>query len=113
MFVAVYNRRGYYYYFYTYLGVPIRWLEQYRIGRIMISASLLPIYYLVHLVKSKGTRTWSGAKNFFYDYIITPRASFHTREEIVSWGNEHYLTLLSYFPGPGNVHTFVLRKKSL
>ena len=59
-------------------GVPIRWLENRPWGRRLVHATLLPVYYLVHLVKSRGKRTWRGARHFFYDYIITPRASFHT-----------------------------------
>jgi hypothetical protein len=65
----------------------------------------------VHLLKSRGQRTWRGARNFFYDYIITPRATFHTREEIVQWGEESGLELLEYDPRVGNVHAFFFRKR--
>ena len=64
LYLGVYNRQGYYYYLYTYLGVPIRWLEKRPWGRLLIHAALLPIYYLVHLVKSGGKRTWRGARHF-------------------------------------------------
>lgn len=111
IYLGVYNRRRYYYYIYTYLGPPVRWLEKGLLGRLLIYATLIPLYYVVHLVKSRGTRTWRGARNFFYDYIITPRASFHTREEVEIWGAEEGLDLLTYDPGLGNVHVFVLRKR--
>jgi hypothetical protein len=41
-------------------------------AQVLVDSTLPPIYYLVHLVKSRGRRTWHGAKSFFYDYIITP-----------------------------------------
>jgi ubiquinone/menaquinone biosynthesis C-methylase UbiE len=110
MYVGVYRRRRYYYYVYTYLGRPIRWLEQRAWGKAMIHATLLPVYYAVHLVKSRGKRTWYGSKNFFYDYFITPQATFHTREEIVEWGRNNRLELLEYYENVGNVHAFLFRK---
>ena len=107
LYLGVYRRHGYYYYFYTYLGIPIRWLERRRWGRWLIHATLLPVYYLVHLVKSRGRRTWQGARHFFYDYIITPRATFHTRVEIEGWGNGADLQLIDYVPVVGNTHVFM------
>jgi len=111
LFCAVYQRNRYYYYLYTYLGKPIRWLESNSIGKALIYSTLLPIYYLVHLVKSRGKRSWVGAQNFFYDYIITPQATFHTYEQIVEWGKAENLKILDYDnKRSGNVHSFVFQK---
>jgi len=110
MYLGVYKRNRYYYYLYTYVGRPVRWLEHRAWGRALVNSTLLPVYYLVHLLKSRGQRTWRGAKSFFYDYIITPRATFHTREEIVQWGEAMGLELLEYDPRVGNVHAFFFRK---
>jgi hypothetical protein len=76
----------------------------------VLGMTLIPLYYLVHLAKSRGRRSWAGAKNFFYDYIITPQATFYTREEITAWGDELGLHLTRYDPLLGNVHVFVFRK---
>lgn len=112
MYVGVYRRKRYYYYLYTYLGGPIRWLEKRRWGKALIYSTMLPLYYAVHLVKSRGKRTWHGAKSFFYDYIITPQATFHTREEITEWGRNNGLELMEYDENVGNVHAFVFVKPS-
>jgi len=110
IYVGVYRRKRYYYYVYTYLGLPIRWLEKHKWGKALVHSTMLPIYYSVHLIKSRGKRTWHGAKSFFYDYIITPQASFHTREEITDWGIKNNLKMLTYDESVGNVHAFVFRK---
>jgi len=111
MYVAVYKRWRYYYYIYNYVGVPVRWLNSRIWGRALVHSTLLPIYYLAHLIKSKGTRTWVGAKNFFYDYIITPQATFHTCEEISLWGAESGMELVYYDKkNIGNCHAFVFKK---
>jgi ubiquinone/menaquinone biosynthesis C-methylase UbiE len=111
MYLGVYRRKRYYYYVYTYIGRPIRWLEKRAWGKALIYATLLPIYYAVHFVKSRGKRTWRGVKNFFYDYIITPQASFHTSEEVLEWGRMNSLELMEYEEDVGNVHVFVFVKR--
>jgi len=111
MYLGVYNRRRYYYYLYTYFGAPVRRLERTRLGRALVCGTVFPPYYLAHLVKSRGKRTVRGARNFFYDYVITPQASFHTREEVAEWAVRSGLDLTDYDPSMGNVHVFVLRKR--
>jgi ubiquinone/menaquinone biosynthesis C-methylase UbiE len=113
LYLGIYNRRRHYYYIYTYAGPPIRWLDRSAAGRAALCMILIPLYYLVHLAKSRGRRTWAGAKNFFYDYIITPQATFYTREEITAWGDELGLDLIKYDSSLGNVHVFVFRKPSV
>jgi ubiquinone/menaquinone biosynthesis C-methylase UbiE len=112
LYLGVYRRRRYYYYLYTWLGRPVRWLAARSLGKALVHATLLPVYHLVHLVKSRGTRSWKGSRNFFYDYILTPQATFHTREEIVDWGTELGLQLLDYDEHVGNVHAFIFRKSA-
>lgn len=112
LYLGVYNRRRYYYYFYTFVGGPIRLLAAGPIGRGVLHATLIPVYWAVHLVKSKGKRTWQGAVNFFYDYFITPRATFHTFEEVCEWGREERLDLVGYDRSLGNVHVFIFKKEN-
>ena len=112
LYLGVYNRRRYYYYIYTYPGRIIRWLERFVLGRAFVLATIFPVYFLAHLIKSHGNKTLRGARNFFYDYLITPRASFHTREEIESWAEDAGLELRDYDPSLGNVHVFVFTKEA-
>lgn len=111
-YLGIYNRRRYYYYLYTFAGRPLRRLERHAAGRLFLLATLVPLYWAVHWVRSGGKRTWRGAVNFFYDYFITPRASFHTREEVCDWGSAEGLELVDYDPSLGNVHVFVFRRPS-
>jgi hypothetical protein len=87
-------------------------MEKRTWGRAFVYSTLLSLYYLVHLVKSRGKRTWLGAKNFFYDYIVTPQATFHSKSEIERWASDKGLELLDYDPNVGNVHVFIFQNKS-
>jgi len=111
IYLGLYNRIGHYYYAYSYVGAPIRWLDRTRFGRMLLFVTIIPLYWLVHLVKSRGRRTWRGAVNFFYDYFVTPRASFHTYEEVCRWAAQEDMELIAYDPSLGNVHVFFLRKR--
>jgi glycosyltransferase involved in cell wall biosynthesis/SAM-dependent methyltransferase len=113
LYLGIYRRYGYYYYLYTYFGTVLRWLAQWRWGQLLVTALFLPPYYAIHLLKSSGKRTWAGARNFFFDYFLTPRATFHTREQVLGWAREAGLSLLAYEPHIGNVHAFVFRKSPL
>jgi SAM-dependent methyltransferase len=111
-YVAVYKRWRHYFYLYHFPGELIRALDRLPGGKLLINAIFLPVYYGVHQLKSGGRRSWQGARNFFYDYFVTPRASFHTRSEIEQWGTDCGLELLLYDRYPeSNVHAFVFRKR--
>jgi SAM-dependent methyltransferase len=112
LYLGVYNRWRYYYYIYTYAGPLIRRIASSVPGRILLDMTVIPVYYLAHLVKSRGQRTWAGAKSFFYDYVITPQATFHPREEVEAWGAKEGLELTVYDPSLGNVHVFMFRKRA-
>lgn len=111
-YLGVYNRSRYYYYLYTFLGAPLRQVERSSLGRAAIYLTVFPVYYAAHVLKSRGKRTFRGARNFFYDYLMTPRASFHSRDEIESWARANRLDLLEYDASLGNVHVFTLRKRA-
>jgi hypothetical protein len=97
---------------YRYVGAPLRALARWPWGRALIHATLLPAYFLVHLAKSRGTRTWVGAKSFFYDYFLTPRASFHSRREVFEWAAAAGCNVVHYDRvGTGNCHVFVVIKR--
>jgi ubiquinone/menaquinone biosynthesis C-methylase UbiE len=112
LYLGVYKRRRYYYYVYTYAGPLIRRIACSPPGRILLNMTVIPVYYLTHLVKSRGRRTWAGAKSFFYDYVITPQATFYTREEVQAWGAKEGLELTVYDPSLGNVHVFMFKKRA-
>jgi SAM-dependent methyltransferase len=112
LYFAVYKRWRYYYYLYRYLGAPLRLAARWSCGRTLIHATLLPAYYLVHLAKSRGKRTWAGAKSFFYDYFLTPRATFHSKREVLEWAAAAGCDVAHYDRvSLGNCHVFVVIKR--
>ena len=110
MYLSVYKRKGHYYYMYNYIGALFRYIANNRFGQSLIECTLLPLYYGVHAMKTKGNRTWYGARNLFYDYFFTPYASFYTKQDICDQATKLGLDLISYSGALRNSHTFVFRK---
>ncbi len=111
MFVSIYKRWRYYRLLYGSLGRLMRIAHRHAVGRRVLELTVLPLYHLVHLVKWWGATTWDGSKNFFYDYFVTPWASFHTRAEVEAWARREGLTQVAYDGHyRSNFHSFVFRK---
>jgi ubiquinone/menaquinone biosynthesis C-methylase UbiE len=110
-YVAVYKPGGHYQKLYRFPGAVIRTLVKHGTGKLLVDATLLPIYYSAHLVKSRGKRSWHGAKNLFYDYFVTPTVEFLSRHELQQWSEKCGMEIVDYNPNPGlNVHSFIFRR---
>jgi len=111
MYLAVYKPSGRYPLFYKYPGALIRHGLQRAWARPLILVFAQIPYFLIHFMRSKGERTWTGALNLFYDYFVTPRVAFLPRRIVELWSREHQVRLVRYDENPGlNVHSFVFQR---
>lgn len=113
MYLAVYKPSGRYPWLYKYPGALIRGGLRNRSTRpLVILLAQLP-YFLFHFVRSRGRRTWAGAQNLFYDYFVTPRVAFLSREVVERWCENGGARVVLYDENRGaNVHSFCLVKLS-
>jgi SAM-dependent methyltransferase len=110
-YAAVYKPGGRYQKLYRSPGSIIRRLVKHGAGRVLVHSTMLPIYYLAHLAKSRGKTPWHGAKNLFYDYFVTPTVEFLSRDQVEQWANQCGVEIVNYDPNPGlNVHSFIFRR---
>jgi SAM-dependent methyltransferase len=111
MYLAVYKPYGRYPWLYKYPGAVIRRGLRHSWSKpLVIVFAMLP-YYLFHFARSKGKRTWAGARNLFYDYFVTPKVDFLARSVIEDWCSRAGLRVESYDENRGgNVHSFRLLK---
>lgn len=93
VFVRVYNRRNVYRWVYEWLGPPCRAVAALPGGRTLLSVLVVPPFWLVLQVLTLVLRGRFVAMsprvlwNFFADQLLVPHNSFHTTEEVVSWGS--------------------------
>jgi SAM-dependent methyltransferase len=111
MYLGVYKPSGRYPLLYRFPGAVIRRGLDHRWSRPFVIMFAMFPYFLVHFIRSKGKRTWAGARNLFYDYFITPRVAFLSREVIEKWCSSSRTRVLRYDESRGsNVHSFLLQK---
>jgi len=113
-YLAVYKPSGRYPRLYKAPGGQIRsGLRRSWSKPLVVLFAQLP-YFAFHFVKSGGKRTWTGAQNLFYDYFVTPRVAFLSRDTIEKWCAEQGARIVLYDENRGgNVHSFVLMKESI
>lgn len=114
LYLAVYKPSGRYPRLYRTPGRQIRsGLGRSWTKPLVILLAQVP-YFLLHFVRSGGRRTWSGAQNLFYDYFVTPRVAFLSRDTVEKWCKDHGARLALYDENRGgNVHSFILVKESV
>jgi SAM-dependent methyltransferase len=111
MYLGVYKPAGRYRWLYRYPGAVIRSGLRHRLARPLVVAFAQAPYFIIHFIRSRGSRTWAGARNLFYDYFVTPRVAFLSREVIEEWCTKRGAQILRYDENGGsNVHSFLLRK---
>lgn len=113
MYLAVYKPSGRYPFLYKYPGAVIRAGLRYRWARPLVTAFTQAPYFLIHFIRSKGQRTWTGARNLFFDYFVTPHVAFLPRGVVEEWCAAEGSGVVLYDENRGeNVHSFCLVKGS-
>jgi SAM-dependent methyltransferase len=114
MYLAVYKPGGRYPMLYKFPGGLIRGSLSRRWSKPFVTLFFQVPYYVVHFLRSRGKRTWSGARNLFYDYFVTPRVAFLPRHTIEEWAEKQRAHIVRYEENRGqNVHSFLVEKEEL
>jgi SAM-dependent methyltransferase len=112
MYLAVYKASGRYPWLYRYPGALIRAGLRHRWAEPLVVAFAQAPYFSIHFIRSKGRRTWTAARNLFYDYFVTPQVAFLPRGVVEGWCAEQGARVAGYDEGRGaNVHSFCLVKE--
>lgn len=85
IYIAVYKSGNLYSWLYQTVGSVLRRVSGFRAGRVINDAFALWIYRPAQFLKRRVWRTPDAARNLYSDYFLTPIASFHSREALVSW----------------------------
>jgi len=111
LYLGVYKPSGRYPLLYKFPGTMIRYGLKHKWSEPLVVIFTRVPYFLVHLIRSKGQRSWAGARNLFYDYFVTPRVAFLAREVIEEWCSSTGTQIRRYDENQGsNVHSFLLQK---
>jgi hypothetical protein len=112
MYLAVYKPTGRYPVLYKFPGGLIRGALKREWSKPFVRLFFQVPYYVIHFLRSRGKRTWSGVRNLFYDYFVTPQVAFLPRHVIEEWCKNEQARIVRYDENRGqNVHSFLVEKK--
>ena len=110
LYLAVYKKFRYYPVIYYVIGGVFRVINKFKIGKYLIDKIFVPIHYMMYKMFKKQKLSIIETRNIFYDYFITPVATFHSRGDVDSWCRSNNSDIINYARTSGNCHVFIIRK---
>ena len=110
MYLAVYKKWRYYPLVYIIIGGVLRFINNIRIGKIIIDKILVKLHYILYVIFKRQRLNLGETRNIFYDYFLTPVATFQSKKQVKAWIKDQNSTLVQYDRTNGNCHVFVIQK---
>ncbi|MEE2931269.1 MAG: methyltransferase domain-containing protein [Bacteroidota bacterium] len=110
LYLAVYKKFRYYPFLYNYIGGIFRLMHKNRLGEFFIENLFVYLFFLFYKTFKFSKLRFFEIRNIFFDYFLTPIATFHSRSEVKKWILEKDCILEKYEKTNGNCHVFFIRK---
>ena len=110
LYLAVYKKFRYYPFVYHLAGGILRVINKFIIGSYIIDNLFVKLHYLMYKIFKMQELSCVETRNIFYDYFITPVATFHSRNDVYSWCRANNSDIINYARTSGNCHVFIIRK---
>ncbi len=110
LYLAVYKKYRYYPFLYKYIGFFLRVLNKTKMGNFIMENTFVLLHFLMYKIFRKQKLILQETRNIFYDYFITPIATFQSKKDVESWINDSGCTLEIYDRTNGNCHVFIIKK---
>ena len=85
LYLAVYKKFRYYPFVYYIFGGFFRLISEIRIGKYLVDKVFVNLHYLMYKFFKKQKLTILETRNIFYDYFMTPIATFQSRKDVSLW----------------------------
>ena len=110
LYLAVYKKFWYYPFVYYLIGGFFRIMSMIKVGNFIIERIFVNFHYFLYKFFKKQKLSLVETRNIFYDYFITPVATFQSKRDVYSWCKSSNCTIESYSFTNGNCHVFVIKK---
>ena len=110
LYLAVYKKYRYYPIVYHVIGGLFRLMNKIKIGKIVVDNIFVKIHYLMYKVFKKQKLSLDETRNIFFDYFITPIATFQSKSDVSLWASSTNTKIVDYTRTSGNCHVFILQK---
>ena len=110
LYLAVYKKYRYYPFLYKYFGFILRLMNKSKSGNFIMENTFVVFHYLIYCILRKQKLSLKETRNIFYDYFITPIATFQSKKDVQNWIDENNCILKKYDRTSGNCHVFIIQK---
>lgn len=110
LYLAVYKKYRYYPFVYHVIGGMFRLLNKTKLGNSIVERVFVKLHYLMYKLFKKQKLSLLETRNIFYDYFITPIATFQSKSDVKLWCNRNNCSIEKYERTSGNCHVFIIKK---
>ena len=110
LYLAVYKKYRYYPIVYHVIGGLFRLMNKIKLGKIIVDNIFVKFHYLMYKVFKKQRLSLDETRNIFFDYFITPIATFQSKSDVSLWASSTNTKIVDYARTSGNCHVFILQK---
>jgi len=110
LYLAVYKKYRYYPIVYHVIGGLFRLMNKIKLGKIIVDNIFVKFHYLMYKIFKKQKLSLDETRNIFFDYFITPIATFQSKLDVSLWASSTNTKIVDYARTSGNCHVFILQK---
>ena len=110
LYLAVYKKYRYYPFVFHVIGGIFRVINKVKIGNFIVEKVFVNFHYFMYKVFKKQKLSIVETRNIFYDYFITPVATFQSKKDVASWCSLVNCSIEDYSRTSGNCHIFIIKK---
>jgi ubiquinone/menaquinone biosynthesis C-methylase UbiE len=110
LYLAVYKKFRYYPFLYLFVGGFLRILNKKKLGNYLIENFFVKIHFSLYILFKKEKLSITETRNIFYDYFLTPIATFQSKNDVKYWCYTNNCSIIQYDRTSGNYHVFVIKK---
>ena len=110
LYLAVYKKYRYYPIVYHVIGGLFRLMNKVKLGKIIIINIFVNFHYLMYKAFKKQRLSLAETRNIFFDYFITPIATFQSYKDVNDWCEQNNCSIEKYACTSGNCHVFIIKK---
>ena len=110
LYLAVYKKYRYYPIVYHVIGGVFRLMNKIKLGKIIVDNIFVKFHYLMYKLFKKQKLSLDETRNIFFDYFITPIATFQSYKDVNNWCEQNNCSIEKYACTLGNCHVFIINK---
>ena len=81
-----------------------------ELGNTLIENIFVRVHFLMYKIFKKQNLALLETRNIFFDYFLTPIATFQSRKNVAQWIKRSKCILKKYDRTKGNCHVFIIQK---